>query len=288
MEGRARRPEGSRVPPNPFDHSAKVASYNLFDSDEEDTEAETKMAPTWVTKPVEKLEVHWRTLEALTTSKILDPSLVSNLHRKMIDIADIVIEEETEVFLTDGQITPCLEYLLNIDAFQSLVECTQREQEYSMQLRDAVMKFVMQLLSLSKQPLLIHNQLLRPLLRLLESSRMIESKEYSTTVVSLVFQIWCCIERDTALLALFEDGSGSGQPRPSNGFPLVDLLMDYIHLDGDIGEWTRGAFLAILRVCSLPAGKGVEEYLEKSVFCQVKCVCACVCACMHARVYMRW
>ena len=60
---------------------------------------------------------------------------------------------------------------------------------------------------------------------------------------------------------------------------LVDLLMDYIH--GDIGEWTRGAFLAILHVflvifcvCSLPAGTGVEEYLEESVFGQVRYVCA--------------
>ena len=272
MEARPGRTERSRVSPSP-------ASSNLFDSDEEDmpTATEMKMAPTWVTKPVEKLEVHWRTLEALTTSKITDPSLISDLHRKMLDIADIVIEEEIKLALTDGQITPCLEYLLNIDAFQSLVECTQRQQEYGMDFRDAVMKFVMQLLSASKQPLLMHSQLLRPLLRLLDSSRTSESREYSTTVVSLVFQIWCCIERDTSLVALFEDGGGSGQPRPSSGFPLVDLLMDHIHLDGDVGEWTRGAFLAILRVCSLPAGKGVEAYLEKSVFCQVRSVYAGVC-----------
>ena len=234
------------------------------------------MAPTWVTKPVEKLEVHWRTLEALTTSKITDPSLLSDIQRKMMDIADIVIKEETELSVNDAQITPCLEYLLNVDAFQNLVECTQREQGYGVELRDAVMKFVMQLLSVSKQPLLSHNQLLRPLLRLLESSRTIDSKEYSTTVVSLVFQIWCCIERGTSLVALFEGGSGSGQPRPSHQFPLVDLLMDYIHLDGDIGERTRGAFLAILRVCSLTAGKGVEQYVEKSVFCQVRSVCVCL------------
>ena len=113
----------------------------------------------------------------------------------------------------------------------------------------------------------------------------IESKEYSTTVVSLVFQIWCCIERETAVVALLEDGSRSGHPHPSNGFSLVDLLVDYIHLDGDNGEWTRGAFLVIFCVCSLPAGKGVEEYLERSVFCQVRCVC--VCALMHACVYVR-
>lgn len=268
MEVRPGRTERSRVPPNP-------ASSNLFDSDEEDMPIvmEMKMAPTWVTKPVEKLEVHWRTLEALTTSKITDPSLISDLHRKMLNIVDIVIEEEIKLSLADGQITPCLEYLLNIDAFQSLVECTQRQQEYGLDLKDAVMKFVMQLLSLSKQPLLMHSQLLRPLLRLLDSSHTSESKEYST-VVSLVFQIWCCIERDTSLVALFEDGCGSGQPRPSIGFPLVDLLMDHIHLDGDVGEKTRGAFLAILRVCSLPAGKGVETYLEESVFCQVRSVYA--------------
>ena len=30
----------------------------------------------------------------------------------------------------------------------------------------------------------------------------IESKEYSTTVVSLVFQVWCCIERDSAVCCL--------------------------------------------------------------------------------------
>ena len=277
MEARARRPEGCRVPPNPFARNAEVSSPNLFDSDEEDisTVTEVKMAPTWVTKPVEKLEVHWRTLEALTTSKITDPSLLSDIQRKMMDIADIVIEEETELSVNDAQITPCLEYLLNFDAFQNLVECTQREQGYGVELRDAVMKFVMQLLSVSKQPLLSHSQLLRPLLRLLESSRAIDSKEYSTTVVSLVFQIWCCIEQDTSLVTLFEGGSGSGQPRPSYQFPLVDLLMDYIHLDGDIGERTRGAFLAILRLCSLTAGKGVEQYLEKSVFCQVRSVCVC-------------
>ena len=121
----------------------------------------------------------------------------------------------------------------------------------------------------------------------------IQSKEYSTTVVSLVFQIWCCIEQDTAVVALLEDGSRSGHPHPSNGFSLVGLLMDYIHLDGDIEEWMRGAFLVIFCVCSLPAGKGVQEYLETSVFCQVRCVCACacmhmcVCAFMHVRVYVR-
>ena len=117
----------------------------------------------------------------------------------------------------------------------------------------------------------------------------IQSKEYSTTVVSLVFQIWCCIEQDTAVVALLEDGSRSGHPHPSNGLSLVDLLMDYIHLDGDIGEWTRGAFLVVFCVCSLPAGTEVEEYLEKSVFCQVTCLCACACMCafMHVCVYVR-
>lgn len=287
---------GMKVSPNHFADSAKVTSTNLFDSDEEDSETETKMAPTWVTKPVEKLEVHWRTLEALMTSKITEPSLISDLQRKMFDIADIVVEEESELSsqlsLPEDQITPCLEYLLNIDALQSLVECTQREQEYSVQLKDAVMKFIVQLISLSKQPLLIHNQLLRPLLRLLESSRSIELKEYAATVVSLVFLIWSCIERDSTLITLFEEGSGSGQPRPSSGFPLVDLLMDHIHLDGDVGEWTRGAFLAILRVCAMPAGKGVGEYLEKSVFCQVRCACSVgvfmceVCVCLHTFVCM--
>ena len=281
MEERTRLP-GIRVPPNPFAASAKATSTNLFDSDEEDLETETKMAPTWVTKPVEKVEVHWRTLEALMTSKITEPSLINDLQRKMLDIADIVVEEETELSsqlsLNEGQITPCLEYLLNIDALQSLVECTQREQEYSTQLKDAVMKFIIQLISLSKQPILIHNQLLRPLLRLLEASQSTESKEYSATVVSLVFLIWSCIERDATLITLFEGGSGSGQPCPSSRFPLVDLLMDHIHLDGDVGQWTRGAFLAILRVCAMPAGRGVGEYLEKSVFCQVCGVCVCVCA----------
>ena len=42
----------------------------------------------------------------------------------------------------------------------------------------------------------------------------IESKEYSTTVVTLVFQVWSCIERDTAVVALLEDGSRSGHPPP--------------------------------------------------------------------------
>ena len=70
-------------------------------------------------------------------------------------------------------------------------------------------------------------------------------------------------------------------PHPYNGFSLVDLLMDYIHLDGDIREWMRGAFLVIFCVCSLPAGTRVEEYLEKSVFCQVKYVCACMRVCIH-------
>ena len=98
------------------------------------------MTPTWVTKPVEKLEVHWRTLGALTTSKITNPSLISDIQCKMMDIADIVVQEETELALKDAaQITPCLEYLLDVDAFQNLVEFTQREQGYGAEFWDAVM-----------------------------------------------------------------------------------------------------------------------------------------------------
>ena len=118
----------------------------------------------------------------------------------------------------------------------------------------------------------------------------IESKEYSTTVVSLVFQIWCCIERETAVVALLEDGSGSGHPHPSNGFSLVDLLMDYIHLDGDSGEWSVSCHLLCVLVASRKRGRGIpgEVCVLSGEVCVCVCLNACMCVCETVKDQAEW
>ena len=256
-------------------------STNPFDSDDEnEVSAPAKGNPFDPPEPelvamesLSKLEAHWRTLEALITSNATDPFIVDDIQRKLTDIANTALDDESNSRLANqDHITPCMRYLMEQDVYERIVTFAQHEKN-SVDLKSVVMKFVIRIISLTHQPLILHNQFLRPLLRLVEMCGSSKSNQLSQSTVNVLRYLWGQVRDNPSLVTLFNE-TLSGGDKSGGGhldFPVFDILVDHIHKDGLLGGQCRETVFVILNICHSSHGRVLLDYVaNKSVFAEVR------------------
>jgi hypothetical protein len=254
-------------------------STNPFDSDEEEQaplfskEDQFDQPQLVAMESLSKIEAHWRTLEALITSKATDPFIIDDLQRKLTEIANTAIDDESNHrLLNQDSITPCMDYLLKQDAFERIVEFVQQEKGHGSELKSVVLKFIIRLISLTHQPLPLSNQFLRPLLRLVEMCGSAKSTQLSQSTVTVLRYLWGQVRGNPSLMNLFNkmvSGGIRSRDAPME-FPVLDILVDNFHKEGPLGNQSREAVFIVLDICHNPSCQGLLQYVaNESVFAEM-------------------
>ena len=170
----------------------------------------------------EDIESHWRQLDEITTNGIADPFDVVDIKKHLSAMGRLVAEERPH---SSGRTGDCLEFLLSEDVIEKVYALSLRERTYSKDLRLCILNFFVELLS-SPQPLLIHQQVLRPLTKLLHALEENKDEEITAALVPVLHQICVIIHDNPSLLDLFYmDGRKSSQSKCL----IFALLITHIH-----------------------------------------------------------
>lgn len=125
------------------------------------------------------------------------------------------------------------------------------------------------LISQSRQLLLIHRPVIRPLLRLLlacaEQMSNSGSEELEFRLVLVLHQICTCISQETVILESFFSTEANHGPAK---FLIFSLLIRYIHREGPIGQRARDALLLLMTLSARHPHIG-HYIAENSDFCPV-------------------
>jgi len=261
---------------NPFDE-VDNGPINPFDKDttpkSEHINGMTKTGSLLVTGDIHS---HWQELHGIITTGITDPFDVVDVKKHLNAMGKLIAEETPQ---STGRTGNCLEHLLSEDVIEQIYTLSLRERNYAKDLRLCILNFFVELLS-SPQPLLIHQQVLRPLTKLLHSLEESKDEDITAAMVPVLYQICVIIHDNPSLLDLFfMDGRKSSQSKCL----VFALLISHIHetsnrvLTGDVygscqrvATCSRDAVLLFLSLAKKIDHKGVASFITNDTsFCPV-------------------
>jgi len=260
---------------NPFDEEEDDGPINPFDAPKsKHTNGITRTGSLLVAGDIHS---HWRELHGIITTGITDPFDVVDIKKHLTAMGKLVAEETPH---STGRTGDCLEHLLSEDVIEKIYTLSLRERSYSKDLRLCILNFFVELLS-SSQPLLIHQQVLRPLTKLLHSLEESRDEDITAAMVPVLYQICVIIHDNPSLLDLFfMDGRKSSQSKCL----VFALLISHIHettnrvLTGDVygsgsqsvAICSRDAVLLFLSLAKKMNHKGVAAFITNDTsFCPV-------------------
>ena len=224
------------------------------------------------TDPQARFEVfrsHWQQVLAIIDKSNSNVSPNGKKQNLLEDVESVIhyvdqmgccLAEEEPEGLSQG---PILEYLLNEDILEKLLMWISQCGQLKDKMRIHHLEFYLFLSTDSKQQILLHKPVLRPLLKLLCSC--VDHKDMEKHVVSLLHQLCIRLSANTQLLELFFDASSDENPAK---FMLFSLLIPYVHRQGRVGEQARDALLLIMSLSA--KNEDVGKYIaENSDFCPV-------------------
>ena len=225
----------------------------------------------------EDIESHWRQLDEITANGIADPFDVVDIKKHLSAMGRLVAEERPH---SSGRTGDCLEFLLSEDVIEKVYALSLRERTYSKDLRVCILNFFVELLS-SPQQLLIHQQVLRPLTKLLHALEMNKDEEITAALVPVLHQICIIIHDNPSLLDLFYmDGRKSSQSKCL----IFALLITHIHEtyinitasllsnydSRSVASCSRDAILSFLSLAREIQHKGLAAFItDDTSFCPV-------------------
>ena len=230
---------------------------------------------------------HWKAISyALETSQ-MDRFVLDTMREHFAVIARLVGDEKPE---STGGMGAGLEYLLNENAVERAYLFITRQKAYGTEARIVLLKFFSELFARTLQPVLIHEQILRPLNRLLRSCEGVDnSRELCDAVVCVVHRLCMMVQQTNSLLDLFFTDSKVQQ---QSKFFVFTQLVPHMHSGGDVGKMARDGLLLCVSLAAQLSASNLGAFITSdSNFCQVCvlcvwCVCArmCVCMCVCAHV----
>ena len=227
----------------------------------------------------EDIESHWRQIDEIICNGITDPFDVVDIKKHLSAMGKLVAEERPH---SSGRTGDCLEFLLSEDIIEKAYALSLRERTYSKDLRICILNFFVELLS-SPQPLLIHQQVLRPLTKLLHALEENKDEEITAGLVPVLHQICIIIHDNPSLLDLFYmDGRKSSHSKCL----IFSLLITHIHeTDSNIScsimnsvsidnrtvaSCARDAVLCFLSLAKKTQHKGLSAFITNDTsFCPV-------------------
>ena len=244
---------------------------NPFDGleDEEDGEVEGVREivdiPLHERPPEEQVEYHWNAMAEIMKSSVSDPFVLEELKEHLKAIEKFVIKERPE---TSGRTGDCLEFLLSENVVENVYLFSTRQRVYGKEVRVMLLKFFTEVFARSVQPILIHQQILRPLSRLLRACEGIREHEIANALVPLLHQICILMQENQSLLDLFFIDS---PVHLQSKFLIFTQLIPYMHETSEMGNRARDALLLCLSLAAQLPSSNLSKFITVDCnFCQVR------------------
>ena len=215
---------------------------------------------------INDMERHWLELSDLVESSLTDPFALQEFKDHLKAIAE-TLDAEMKGCIGFGRTTECLEYFLSENMFEKIYLFSTRQRVYCSEVRLSLLNFSTSLLTCPGPPLFIHQQVLRPLTRLLRACEMAQDQWLDLSLVTLLQQICVLIQENDSLVDLFFT-VGNGQV-PSK-FLVFTLLVRYMHSLSEAGMRARDAMLLCLSIAGRSPHSSLCDYIiTDTEFCQV-------------------
>lgn len=161
--------------------------------------------------------------------------------------------------------TPIFDHFLGEEILDTILTWSLNTGEYVNALKLEQLKVHEQLLSHSRQEILVYKPIIRPLLRLLTSCGGCVPVEVEKRLVVLLNQLCVSLMHNHHLLDFFFQFSSDQGPTK---FMIFSLLLPFVHREGGIGQQARDALLLCMALSA--SHTSVGQYIaQHSNFCPV-------------------
>ncbi|PVD34795.1 hypothetical protein C0Q70_06072 [Pomacea canaliculata] len=214
---------------------------------------------------------HWQQACSVISGNRNNGSSPSNDDLEMVvhnfeQMITLLVGEES----IDGMPGPIANFLLEKEVLENFCNWCSSQQDHQDKLRMEQLRMYELLISQSRQLLLIHRPVIRPLHRLLMACKEPQlpssgSEELEFRLVLVLHQICTCISQETVILESFFSTEADHGPAK---FLIFSLLIPYIHREGPIGQRARDALLLLMTLSARHPHIGYY-IADNSDFCPV-------------------
>ncbi|XP_077461402.1 FHF complex subunit HOOK-interacting protein 1A [Stigmatopora argus] len=162
-----------------------------------------------------------------------------------------------------GAMGPILEFVVLENVMERLFVWSLRR-EFTDALKLEQLKMYEMLLGQSRQPLLHHKPVLRPLVTLLSACSG-STPGVEAQLVLLLHQLCCVLAKDPSALELFFH---AGEDQGAANFLVFSLLIPFVHREGAVGQQARDALLLIMSL-SAENRRVARHVVDNTFFCPV-------------------
>lgn len=245
--------------------NGKGRSLNPFDEDFERDSPDQPSRGTSGEGSVQQLEESWNEINSILHSRTMDPFAMEELRVQLSSIEKLLVKDTPE---SNSQIGPCLRYVLSENIIESVYMFSTRQKVYSKEVRIMLLRFFAEVLGRSSQPILIHQQILRPISKLLRACEGTNDREMEISMVPLLHAMCILMQENQSLLDLFFIES---QVHMQSRFLVFTQLIPHLHSNGEVGNRARDAILLCLSLADqLPASNLTHFIASECNFCQVR------------------
>ncbi|KAI8901235.1 Retinoic acid induced 16-like protein-domain-containing protein [Globomyces pollinis-pini] len=176
----------------------------------------------------------------------------SNIQSSLDLILDVLLKEQAKnTNVVDTGV--CMDYFLENQLLEKLVTLSEVDLAY----RATIIKFSASLVAFLEPHLLYNSVIHAPLTRLTNDQRL------SDELIELEYYISIKIFESIELLNLF---LSNHKNESKIEFPIFDHLIQYIHLDTELGEFSRASFEMLLTNC---LKSDLEKYILQTEFSSI-------------------
>ncbi|XP_004588178.2 FHF complex subunit HOOK-interacting protein 1A [Ochotona princeps] len=172
----------------------------------------------------------------------------------------LLIEEQAR----DAAMGPILEFVVSENIMEKLFLWSLRR-EFTDETKIEQLKMYEMLVTQSRQPLLHHKPVLKPLMMLLSSCSGTTTPAVEGKLVVLLNQLCSILAKDPSILELFFHTS---EDQGAANFLIFSLLIPFIHREGTVGQQARDALLFIMSL-SAENTMVAHHIVENTYFCPV-------------------
>lgn len=210
------------------------------------------------------IDVHWNNasqIMALEDKTIGSAERCKILVYHLSEIVSVIVDEK------EGDPGPCLQYVLDEDVFQVVYSWSANCKSCMKEMKKEQLRLFRNLIEKARTPLLIYQQVWKPLLFLLQSCAIKLPPDMEEDFVAVLKGLCVSVNRDIALLDLFFlDNNPNSQIAKLSVF---SLLIGYVHREGEVGIWARDAMLLCMALSSVNERLGIY-IAEETNFCPVR------------------
>jgi len=211
------------------------------------------------------LEEIWNNINIILCTRSMDPFAMEELREHVSSMERLLIKDQPE---SAGQIGPCLRYVLSENVIEGVYMFSTRQKVYAKDIRIMLLGFFAEVLTRSCQPVLIHQQVLRPVSKLLRACEGTQDRKVQTAMVPLLHAMCILMQENQSLLDLFFIES---QVHMQSRFLVFTQLIPHLHSSGEVGNRARDAILLCLSLADqLPASNLTHFIASECNFCQVR------------------